>query len=464
MMFNRSTFNAFFRRNPLLLIGVVVYSYALASMVLFQYVLLPATAPSVRNGLFSGDPQYYNQLASAMAQQITTKGWGAWSLRPAGQGSAGVAAVIYAVFSSKSWLIILLNALLHSLAAVTLISVVRQLIPLKLAVIASLFFIISPYQMHWLSQINKDSYSILGFYLFVLGWVYVFKDMRKGTTSSYWWGLSLVAAGAVLISIVRPYMLQLLQVPNIFIVCLLAIAYVRSCVVDRSVSLFAGAKFLGPVLVLLLVLVPLSKGGASGHTISKCERDFVTVSQNPHVPIRWINTNWVPDFLERRLFAIITQRSNYDVLGTNVYGPATRELLIDNARIFRSVYDVAAYLPRAMQIALFSPFPDSWTILGKKKTMSMFRRFVTFEMVLAYISFVFLVIGCFLFWNRIEFILPLIYSLFLMLIYGLSTPHISVLYRYRYAPFMLLVTIGFSVGFKLWEERKNMGKKIMSPS
>lgn len=446
-MFRREAFNEFFNRHPLLLIGLVVYSYALVAMVLFQYVLLPAVAPSVSNGLFSGDPQYYNQLAITMAHQISTKGLSAWSLRPAGQGSAGVTAIIYAAFSVKPWLIILLNALLHSLASVVLIYIVRQLVPLKLAVIACLFFIVSPYQMHWLSQINKDSYTILGFYLIVLGWIFVYKEILNSTTSVCWSGLSMIVSGAILISIVRPYMLQVLQVPNIVVVCILSLVYTRCHVANRFGYILSSLfKWLGPVIVVLLVLIPLSKGGASGETISAYEQRSVAIQPSNC----WKRTPWIPVFLDKKFAAIISQRGNYNILGTKEYGPTTRELLIDNKKVFYSAYDVAAYLPRAMQLAFFAPFPSYWVIPGLNSENSIFRQFVTIEMILAYISFIFLAIGCVLYKDRLVFILPLIYSFVLMLVYGLATPHISVLYRYRYAPFMLLVSIGFSVALKLW--------------
>jgi putative Ca2+/H+ antiporter (TMEM165/GDT1 family) len=73
-------------------------------------------------------------------------------------------------------------------------------------------------------------------------------------------------------------------------------------------------------------------------------------------------------------------------------------------------------------------------------------------MIVAYVSFVFLIIGAVIFRDRIEFVFPVIYSFFVMVMYSLAIPHVGALYRYRYAYFMLLVTLGITVAIKLWCE------------
>jgi hypothetical protein len=83
-------------------------------------------------------------------------------------------------------------------------------------------------------------------------------------------------------------------------------------------------------------------------------------------------------------------------------------------------------------------------------------------MIVAYVSFVFLIIGAVIFRNRIEFVLPVIYSFFMMMMYGLSIPHIGALYRYRYAYFMLLVALGITVVLKLRCEAVSHRKQSVS--
>jgi hypothetical protein len=107
-----SIFIAFVPRfPPLFAIGVVVSVYALAAMTLFQFVFLTTIKPSIiKNGLIRGDPQYYHMLASDLADRIVREGWSAWSLRPEGQGNAGITAALYAATTTKPWMVIPLNA------------------------------------------------------------------------------------------------------------------------------------------------------------------------------------------------------------------------------------------------------------------------------------------------------------------------------------------------------------------
>jgi hypothetical protein len=114
------------------------------------------------------------------------------------------------------------------------------------------------------------------------------------------------------------------------------------------------------------------------------------------------------------------------------------------------VNDVLTYLPRALQIALLAPFPIDWAIFYAGETRSVFRIFMTGEMFLAYLSFFFL--GVYLFLNRakLEVFVSLAYVLPTLTIYGLATPHVGILCRFRYPFFVLLMTMGFALAIKLW--------------
>ncbi|MFA5300917.1 MAG: hypothetical protein WC389_22220, partial [Lutibacter sp.] len=318
-MLNQIKWSVYLRQHQLFLVGAAIYIYAIVAMVIFQYILLPRFDPFIKEGLIAGDPQYYHQLASNLAHRIAIEGWGIWNLRPDGQGCAGITAMIYAIAFVSPLLVILLNAFLHSIASVTLISIVGQFVRFRLAVIACLFFIISPYQMHWLSQINKDSYSIAGFYVFVLGWTLVFKQAPKTKKSSYWFGLLLVMIGAMLISIVRPYIIQILQAVSIIIVCVMTIILLSRIITDRLILLSSAIRWLVPVILVTLFLSTMTQMTCgSGEHLMRLENSVVllqpTKTGESITPSQWTKTRWLPILIDKKLYAIMARRAIYNSL------------------------------------------------------------------------------------------------------------------------------------------------------
>ena len=448
---------------PLLAIGIVVYVYALVVMTLFQFVIIPYMSPTAENGLLAGDPLNYHTLAIDLAERIAEEGWGVWSLRPEGQGTVGIAAALYATTIAKPWMVIPLNAFLHALASVALIAIMRQIIPLKFALIASLYFIISPYQMHWYSQLNKDSFVAAGFFVFVYGWVLALRHSTTEKHSSYRLGLLLVVFGASLISIVRPYVVEMLDILNLVVVSVLILMIYRGLrqglfIRKRS----ARMRIIGAVCVIAL-LVPLTRGAASDETLLAPEshaqkaklKQLTQRLRQEAEKYQWGKASWLPLAVEKRLYAVVWQRIIFRSLETFTLNTTTRELLVDHRHKFRDAYDILAYLPRAFLIGLFEPLPMDWAVFFGSGTRSVFRIFMTGEMSLAYLSFFLLMAYLVLLGVNLEVFVSLAYVLPVITIYALATPHVGILSRFRYPYFILLMTLGVTLGVNLWLNRRS---------
>lgn len=432
-------------------IWAAVYLYALFTMFFYRQVLLPLVEPKLWNGLIPGDPQYYHHLAAGIAELIAQNGWTDWIFRPQGNGNAGILAAVYAVFGTKPSLIIPINALLHSVAFLALFAIAREHLPRRLAAVACTPFLLSPYMISWYSQPNKDSFVAAGFFLFMYGGLQVTKNVAYvAGKKKFWYGLIFIGFGAILISIARPYLVGILQIINWILFPILAAFVWRAVATKRLLPPTVAIIRVLAIAVLLTAILPLTKSWY-GNAVTW---DAEYASLHPEA-VSWSRTEWLPKELDYKLYGIaVTQRHTYYYLinDTNV---TTREMLIDLDQKFNSAADVLEYFPRGIQIGIFAPFPDKWSFLGVP-SKSVFRNFVTVEMILIYASLVFFAIGVVIFTRNVSSYLAMLYCLPVILLYALASPHIGALYRYRY-PFMaILVTLGLTVALRMWNDKKKL--------
>jgi len=431
----------------LIKVVVAVFIYSTCAMLAYQLWIIEYMSSTAVNGLLAGDPQYYHQVAVDLCEKIVSDGWSAWRLRPEGMGSAGLLAVFYYFFGPHPWLVIFINSFAHAVASLFLILILSRIVPVKYAFMASIFFIMSPFQMHWLSQINKESYVILGFFIFIYGVVVFFE--RK-----IYAGLGYMILGVALIAICRPYIVQLLFIATILLGCLLVL-----CSIKRKEYLSLG-------FILLLVspvFIPFMSGAQSDQTIGSIT--FANMKnaesvKNAEGTINlqkyaiWTKSSWLPEFIDMKLFALSYSKAPYEFLTMDSNATVRAFSLVDEA-IFHSAADVFIYMPRALQLALFSPFPKDWPIFSDINDGSTFRLMVSCEMIFAYVCFLFLLIG--LFKNGcLKLLIPVYYSLFILQVYGLAIPHVGVMYRYKYSYFIFLVSLGAAFLIKYLIERKNI--------
>ncbi|HEX3142847.1 MAG TPA: hypothetical protein VHQ64_02685 [Pyrinomonadaceae bacterium] len=113
--------------------------------------------------------------------------------------------------------------------------------------------------------------------------------------------------------------------------------------------------------------------------------------------------------------------------------------IIDETVLFNSTSDIVRYVPRALEIGYFAPFPTLWLTEGGK-VGSVGRIVSGFEMLLTYL---FEALGCFFVWKtrtRFSSWLLVLATVFGMLALGLVVTNVGTLYRMRY-PFWILIVI-----------------------
>ena len=120
--------------------------------------------------------------------------------------------------------------------------------------------------------------------------------------------------------------------------------------------------------------------------------------------------------------------------------------------------DFLSYLPRALQLGLFAPFPSEWIGSTGAALSSVMVRIVGFEMVIVYVALIFLPYTIWVFRYKVELWLTFSFGSIILLIYSYATPNIGSLHRLRYGFLLLLVTLGFVGAIYAWRKITSLYK------
>jgi hypothetical protein len=131
--------------------------------------------------------------------------------------------------------------------------------------------------------------------------------------------------------------------------------------------------------------------------------------------------------------------TRYSSAGTNV----------DSEVVFINAQDVIQYIPRAIIISFFAPFPSSWLGEGSSPPNTIMRRVAGVEMVVSY--------GCLLglvFFGRsqkqqLAFWIVVLFCFLLILPQGLVVANVGTLYRFRYGSYMMFICLGMGGYFQM---------------
>lgn len=429
------------------------------SALCLQLLVLPLLFPDLHagNGLLLGtDSVGFHKIGVELSQNILSQGWGAWELAPLGHSPAGIAAAFYALTTPHPFALIPLNAALHATAGTMLMQIARFFVAdNRIAFYISLPFVVFPSSMQWYAQIGKDGFYFTGAFFCLYGWLVLarFSTWQFGffkiLTGFLWLFVGLILMGSV-----RVYSFQLMQgIGAIFAIALTIVFLkrgVRGVLSWRRCSLAIISLFLVP---LLLKLAPVETRGTS-----EIPQPGVAIDIDWHgadfAKDKWRPTTWSPRFIDNSFLKIAVLRNGY--LFTPGYQGSRS--MVDVSTELLSIKDFLSYLPRALQLGLFSPFPSEW--MGSTGTGASFIyvKMAGCEMVAVYMSLIFLPFTIWLFRFRVEMWLTLSFSGIILLMYSYATPNIGSLYRLRYGFLMLLVTLGLVGAVYAWRKITTLNK------
>lgn len=432
-----------FRAHPFIWFGILSFAFAAMTAIFIQFVLLPHVVPAWHAGhglLVGGDWVGFHRIAAELSAKMGDVGWQAWQLRPQSHAPAGIAAIFYHLFTPEPWVLIPLNASLHALAAALLAKIIWNITGrMGISILATLPFLLYPSAAAWYSQIHKDSFFITGFLACLYGWL---KLVQYGTWQVSWRpvGVSVawIVGGTLLIGMVRDYAVQLIVVMGSVFAVVATIRLVRVG--------FPWPRWrLGLALTLLFSIPIVTTVFSTNHYKEGAmltARDIAVEAERANAfekwgwVKKWQWTKGLPRRVDSQFYAISVLRHGH----ITSYPDAKSN--IDPDVQFHSAPEFVPYLPRALQIGLFSPFPSDWAGQGSMEANTFMRRISAAEMLGVYGGLFFVPYSLWRWRRRIETWLVAGSFLFFLVLYSYVFPNMGTLYRMRYVFLMGIVVLG----------------------
>lgn len=394
----------------------------------FQLIVLPLVLPQLHAGhglLKGGDWVVFHAKAIVLAEQIGREGWGGWHLFIDQNSPIAITAAVYAITGAREpWAMMPINAALFALGATALFGMYSCFAPRRVAFIALLPYLFFPSAVLIYGQIHKDVFSIAG--LLLIAFVCVRLVVNRASS----WGLVcsqalLCVISVVLVWVARPYLLWVLW-GEFLLVGVVALA----CHV-RDVKAGQGYTYISLVGVALLLIV--TSVTASGLLVSSAS----SVSSISSVSSRLSDSS--ASMVSRAMGAIYTVRANF----AEAKASASAGSNVDVDVRFSSVADVLVYVPRALQIGLFAPFPSMWGGEGVSPGARQMRLLAGCEMAITYLLLPGVVMAFFQpSAERRATVVMLLLSLSRIILIAILVCNVGAIYRMRYASLQLLVGLG----------------------
>ena len=154
----------------------------------------------------------------------------------------------------------------------------------------------------------------------------------------------------------------------------------------------------------------------------------------------WQSSPILPDYLDRVLKRVYAYRQ-YFYRATAKGNPGST---FDQGRFLNSFESIVRYLPRAIQIGMFSPFPNKWLEPGAMPVYTVMRRINGLEMFCLYVAMLGLVPAIYYWRRRFELWVVFVFFGYFTLVPVIILPNIGTMVRYRYAPLMALGGLGIA--------------------
>lgn len=435
------------------------FAYALVMALILQKLVMPIM-PSLHagHGLMNQDAIVFHQIAAEMADRINVSGWSEWRLMPGGGTTAnvGILAAVYAVFGADPVWFIPLNAGFHALGALLVLRLGLHLMPGRGGLIAGSFaavlFLVFPSALVWYGQNHKDAFLITGFLLILF---VLIKAEANQALFEILKNLVFMVSGCVIVVIMRPHMLMVY-----------ATAIATSCFIIVSIKLIRRTDTRMPVIrnviLMLGVMVAVQLAVSTKLGIASKASSIITMSSHYGETVRdlgwrWENSGALPDFIESKLEQISFVRVYFINSGRLVDAGST----IDETISPINAWEMFAYLPRALLVGLFAPFPDAWL---ERPTLP--RLIGAIETLIFYLVVPGVLIMVWKMPSQSLFVCLAVAAIVLTVL-SYTSPNIGTLHRIRYGPIFVFMLIGASGWFYIFHRmsdylRLNWGRSYPS--
>ena len=421
---------------------VLFFFYSLICGVFFFEFIIPSISSLHPLGsLLTLDSTYFNEVAIKLVNDINLHGWTSWRLYPSigASGQSSYLAILYVFFGIHPLHAVAFNAFFHAFSGVLIYLIVLEILGVNNfskypAFLSASLFVVFPSSMTWVGQIHKEACLSTGLLLALWGIMKILsnKPGRHIKTNSF---CALIFA-LILIASMKPFMLQMLAVIILIIIALQCMRIFPSTLF--SVGMLT-AFFLSTILIFMLV----NRYSDSSYISNWLSGESFLVHN-----YLWKRTDYLPEFLDRKIQAIASSR-----VAAISYGDAIRaNSMIDVDIKPTNAIETFQYIPRAFQVSLLAPFPNTWFKSGN------FVSFVSaMEMIIFYITFFGLLFFIPLRIFNYKILLCLIFACLPLAVFGISSPNIGTLYRIRYTFEMMLLMLG-NCGWAIMINKLKLGR------
>lgn len=462
-----------------------IFLYAICTGLLIQLLVLPQIFPQLHagNGLLAGrDWVGFHEQAVVHAQQIALGGWGEFRLRPDGDNAIiGVTSFFYVILGPKPWTLLPLSAAMFATGGLALFSMLKRLeLDDSEATIALMPYLFFPSALLQYGQIHKDVFCTAGVLVTLWAWVGLLRKDRK--LSEIFPLLVISALALILVSIFRPYFMfpflglgvglliwhvlrsgwQLIRLQT-NLNTEVNIARLRFNFQSTAIlSVLCASVYVMSVSYLDLRFQPVNSDGITSRFAipvfswrsnadvrsADAARLFQEADEAARIkaiqecrPIVILRDDaFIENMINRAFLKIAVARA-----GFTSSGGTTAASNIDKSIDFCKNEDLIRYIPRAMQIALFAPFPSKWFSTEKRNSSSVEIYISAVEMFYTYVAYIGLLYWLVIYrrWN-IELLVPVAFAFGLTLLLGLTVANVGTLYRMRFPFAMIFISLGMA--------------------
>ncbi len=422
---------------------LVFFLYTAAAGAFVQLVLLPFLLPGMHygHGLFVPDSTGFHQVAKQQAAAMMKYGWKAWQLRPNNFYPAGIASIFYYLWYPEPISLIPFNAVLHATAGCLVFFLLFSFVQDRIAAFGgAALFVLNPASLEWTSQIHRDGTFILGNLLVLSAWLLVLKGIDEEKWRKFIYSVFIFFIGASLMSVVRPYWGQVVEVAC---ACLTAVIFFQLIVslgkdASKKIHHVAAVLVVSFMLVMQIVLAEKNKVEFAPPVIQAWDDAVAMMAQKgKQHEIEWRFSPFIPRYIESKLYILAQVRWAAATMGGGS--------LIDPEVEFESSNDFLLYLPRSLEVGFLSPFPSMCFSPGKTAGTTAGRVVLGILTMFFYICIAFFVRSLRMYWKNRNFWLVVLYSIFGVLVFTYTYPNVGVLNRLRYCFYMTIVSAGFAV-------------------
>ncbi len=428
------------------LFWLLSFSFATFMSLMLQKALLPLF-PEMHagHGLLINDAIFFHKMAVEIAQKIHVLGWSEWRIYPHGaSANVGLISALYAVLGPDPGWFIPLNAAAHATGALLIYRIGARLVDGDIGkvggLLSGIFFLIFPSALQWYGQNHKDAFAIVGSLLLLEVWL-ALQDQRfriefRGVLKV----LIIALLGAILLGLFRPYY-----------VLVIAIAFTVSFLIT---SLWGSS--LRQIAVRLMFIILLGILGLAFARVGQAvgvygENSTLNVgaystSTNKSEQFKWKVSEEVPVILDRALQRASELRAHFVSYGRSV-GAGSE---IDGNRLPNSAWEALSYLPRAVTVGFFAPFPYSW---GERVTLP--RLIGAIETACWYLIFMGSVITILRHNNR-KLLAGIVFCAVLVTVLAYIHPNVGTLYRQRYGFWHFFMLVGCIGWVSLFRYKKSL--------